>query len=58
MGRDLQQCREFAASWYGDSLVYSGSKVSDQFRCINVEAWLTVLAVLITDMAYGLLEWH
>lgn len=29
MGRDLQQCREFAASWYLDSLVYSGSKVSD-----------------------------
>ena len=20
MGRDLQQCRHFAASWYGDSL--------------------------------------
>ena len=29
MGRDLQQCRDFAASWYGDGLVYENSKVFD-----------------------------
>ena len=27
MGRDLQKCRDFAASWYGDGLSCASSNV-------------------------------
>ncbi len=38
MGRDLEQCRKFAASWYGGSLDCVSSEVSEQSRCENVDA--------------------
>ena len=33
MGRDLLQCRKFAASWYGEGLAFAGSKVFEPCCC-------------------------
>ena len=30
MGRDLEQCRDFATAWFGDQLMDTPSKVSAQ----------------------------
>ncbi|KAL8658103.1 MAG: hypothetical protein Q9226_001281 [Calogaya cf. arnoldii] len=35
MGRDLQQCRHFAASWYGDRLESAVPDVLDQPVCVG-----------------------
>lgn len=58
MGRDLQKCHDFAASWYGGSLSCVASKVAEHHSLLFGRFYklLNVAAVFCPFLAYRLLE--